>query len=406
MEHIALNNAIGYLVQVAPCAALCFLPFTRRLRESPRHVYPMIAAAVLVAGVPYVTFGAMPLPDAIDPWRITIQNVILLAAIAVLLALYARQVDAPRAQKAFVILLVMNYGYFVTQTSDMVGTFVAPEAAEIPYMYPTPMLVSLICFNAVALAAVLPLTRYIRSLLDKLDDERMWWRACAVPGILLAIMLLVNWLPGTVMYYVQATEETVLYYGLEIALGVFAIFLFWWILRIAETVSEDTRQRTLLRNALDERTQSHAALERQLEEARKRVSDLERVLRIEDAPAQGADEGERDDAWASEVVTLGGPRSAISFLAGDLRYVESLNRSRILHLADGVSLTTDLSLADVFARLPEGHFSYCHRSVVVNLSRVKSVDQVVLEMDDGTRHPVSRRRLSELRTAIARSKRA
>lgn len=400
LAHIAFNNAIGYLTQILPCAALCFLPFTARLRAEPRRVYTIVGIAILLTGIPYTVFAAMPLPDALDPWRITIQNVILLALIGVLVAIYAHQVDASRAQKAFVILLVMNYGYFVTQTSDMVAASLFPEAAELPYMYPTPMLLSLICFNAAAFAAMVPLARYIRTLLRKLDDDRMWWRASVLPGVLFAIMMLVNWIPGTVIYYVNTTPETVLYYSLEIALGFFALFLFWWILRIAETVSDDTAQRTLLMSALKRHVEGRAQLEQQLEAARERVDELERVLRIDEAPRE-----DPDVSWMGEVVTLGGPRSAVSFLAGDLCYAESLKRSRILHLVDGATLTTDVTLAEVFDHLPQGHFAYCHRSVVINLNRVTSIDATQLVLDDGTVQPVSRRRLTELRALIAEAKR-
>lgn len=46
--------------------------------------------------------------------RLTAQNVVFLAAVAALCALYVRRVEAPAAQKAFVIAVVMCYGYLAS----------------------------------------------------------------------------------------------------------------------------------------------------------------------------------------------------------------------------------------------------------------------------------------------------
>lgn len=401
MALVALRNIVGFLVQVVPCAVLCFVPFAHRLTDRPRRVYASIAAAIFVAAVPFVFVAASPLPQGLEPMRLTLQNLVFLALVAALVALFAVRVDAPAAQKAFVVLMVMSYGYFVTKTSSTVGDRLGVHDG---YMYPPLSLLLLAVMNAVFLVPMVPLARYVRRLADTITDPRAWWRLGALPAGLLAIMIFCNWLPDTVL----ARDET--YYVLIYALSAFAVFLFWYVLRIAETMQADARRRTKLEQALQRHRLTQRELEEQLGEARRRVDELERTL----ATRAGADDGAGDDetdgdaaalgAWDGEVVTLTGSSQAVSFLAGDLVYAESLKRTRTLHLEDGGSVTIDVALARMAELLPAGHFAFCHRSVLVNLHRVAFVEAADVVMDDGTRLPLSRRRASEFAAALEASR--
>ena len=98
---------------------------------------------------------------------------------------------------------------------------------------------------------------------------------------------------------------------------------------------------------------------------------------------------------------LSTPAQAVSFLPDDITYVDSLNRVRAIHFADGESIQMNMTLAQIAGALPAGRFAYCHRSIVVNLRHVRSMGAGELTLDDGTTLPVSRRRAAELREALS-----
>ncbi|MFR4999983.1 MAG: LytR/AlgR family response regulator transcription factor [Slackia sp.] len=91
---------------------------------------------------------------------------------------------------------------------------------------------------------------------------------------------------------------------------------------------------------------------------------------------------------------------ATSFLASDVMYAESLNRVRTVHLAGGESFRVNMTLAQIFDRLADERFMYCHRSVVVNLDYVRLLSEEMLTLVDGAQLPVGRRRMQEVRAAF------
>lgn len=99
-------------------------------------------------------------------------------------------------------------------------------------------------------------------------------------------------------------------------------------------------------------------------------------------------------------VVLSTARHAMSFLPGEVSYVDSLNRVRAIHFANGERVEIDMTLAAIFEVLPADRFAYCHRSVVVNLGHVRGLSSERLVLDDGTALPVSRRRYVEVRDAL------
>ena len=394
---VVLRNIIGFLVQVLPCAVLCVAPFTRRLDLPLRQLVAMLGVAICVALVPFVYVATGPLPDVLDPWRLTLQNAVFLTLACALVALMFSHVDAPASQKAFVILMVGSLAYFVTQAAALIGDNVWTTGHD-GYMYPFRTLVLLSLSNTVFLALALPLARYVRKLLDTLVDPALWWGLSLLPACLLVTMMFGNWLPLTFMSYSEV------YLVLVSALTVFALFLFWWVLRIAETVHEDSQRRTQLVTALDEHKHTQAELEQQLVLAHARVDELERGLDTRSETADGVPNDIMESSfagtslqgvWKDQVITIGGPRTALSFLAGDLLFAESQNRSRLLHLADGTTLPCDMALSQLAGLLPEGHFTFCHRATLVNLHHVAQVAQDRITLDNGTVLPMSRRRSSE-----------
>lgn len=408
MGDAAIRNIIGFLVQVVPCAILCFLPFRDRIVGDARRVVATVACAILVATVPFTLFAVAPLPEPISSVRIAAQNLIFLALVAVIARYAMTRIDALTAQKVFVVLLVANFAYYVTISSAMTSDLIWAESRDSEYMYPTTSLITLAIFNLVFFVAMLPLMRYIRHLLDELNDASIWWKFSVLSGVMLVVGMVGQWIPAALFGYEGS------YYWFAASVVLFALFLFWWVLRIAETISQEARAHTALERALRAHRMTRSTLASQLADARKHVEELTRALEqatsggaeaaVTDAAAESVDEV--DSSWRSEIVTVGGPRTAVSFYAGDLLYADSANRTRTIHLDHADELPIDVALTTLLHKLPEGHFALCHRSVLVNLHRVSSITPDDIVLDDGTQLPMSRRRYAEVREALARIGRA
>lgn len=403
MTLIVLRTFIGFLVQIVPCAVLCVLPFTRHLVPSPRRVYGTAAVAILLAEIPFCLATVIPFGEDAVAIRFLVQDLVFIALVGVFIALYFSRVDTPPlSQKLFVALLALNLGFFATIMNENVGVLLELPGV-VSYRYPPELLISLIVINVALLVPMVPLMRKLGQLFETLPDAHVWARMCVLPGCFFAIMFVFHQLP------LESVPTWTLYCIQSTAIMVFAIFMFWWIIGVARTAGEAAGTRERLSAALEQATQSHESLAQQLVGAEARVAQLERALEAQanirsaeapDSQHDGIPARSIDDSWENETVALVGSRQAASFLAGDVLYVESSNRARILHLADGSKITIDTTLAQIYAELPAGHFAYCHRSVVVNLHRVAAVNAGELVLDDGTRHPMSRRRYLDFRAAM------
>ena len=182
---------------------------------------------------------------------------------------------------------------------------------------------------------------------------------------------------------------------------------------MARVVNDNARKQAQLEDALAQRRNEHVALEERLTQMRNHVTELEREVETASAaqhaekhtpiqdPAQDvsatayADAGSKSQTPISldAPIVLSTPNQAVSFRASDVTYAESLNRVRIVHLKSGESIQINMTLAQIAEALPPHQFLYCHRSVVVNLSCVKSTNSTELTLYDGTKLPMSRRML-------------
>ena len=85
--------------------------------------------------------------------------------------------------------------------------------------------------------------------------------------------------------------------------------------------------------------------------------------------------------------------------APDIRYAEVSGHRITLHLGSEV-VTFRASLKELTAALPGRLFCAPHQSYIVNLLHVSSVSEQSLRLSDGTRIPISRRRLAEITEAF------
>ena len=84
---------------------------------------------------------------------------------------------------------------------------------------------------------------------------------------------------------------------------------------------------------------------------------------------------------------------------GDIVYVESWERGARLRLVNGPVETT-ARISELAALLPERHFTFCHRTILVNLAFVKHLRPREIELAGGETLPVSKYRFAEVKKRL------
>ena len=310
-----------------------------------------------------------------------LQNLVFLAIVAALLALHVHEVDAERSRKGFVFALVTLYGFLVTFTSSNIFKLLPSPLSDRAddYMYAPRFLVVLAAVNAALFAAMMPIMRALGQAFAARISPSIWWRMTALLALLVVTLFVGGWLPPL--------ELEDLYFTLSFVITVDCIVFIWWMLRMVRDASVQADREERLRQALRTHERAREELSDELARTRERMEELERQ-----APPTPTTE---------TPVVLSTPTQAVSFLPDEVSHVDSLNRVRAIHFADGESIQMNMTLAQIAEALPKGHFAYCHRSIVVNLRHVRSAGPTSLALNDGTELLVSRRRLAELRETLS-----
>ncbi|MGH7713008.1 MAG: LytR/AlgR family response regulator transcription factor, partial [Gemmatimonadaceae bacterium] len=103
---------------------------------------------------------------------------------------------------------------------------------------------------------------------------------------------------------------------------------------------------------------------------------------------------------ATPRIFLGSQQGGVSVPIADIAWVEADGAYVVVHAAGKRHVLRE-SLAEMLERLGVGRFARIHRSAVVNLDRVRATRRardhgLEIELMDGTRVPVSRRRARQL----------
>ena len=396
MTGVLIRNVVGFLVQMVPCAALCLMPFGDRFVCGARHAWAR-AAAIIAAGL-VVFLGVVASPFVVPggvPFKVynPLQNVVFLGTAAGLFVLYLREVDAPAAQKAFVFSLVTFFGFFATLSSSNASYLMGLSEQSDGYMYYPPRLAVMAVVYVAFFCAMSVVMRAVGRMLDSRLESATWWRMTALPSILVATLLLGAWLPPL--------DYETLYFTTCLTITVDGVILAWWMLGMVRRANEDAEKRAELEHAL----RAHAA-ERPvvLSTARRAVSfmpgevayvdSLNRVRSIHFANGQSVQIDMTLSAIAEEL-----PGDCFAYCHRSI--MVNLNHVRAIHFVNGERVEIDMTLSAIVDVLPADRFAYCHRSVVVNLDHVSALSSDDLTLDDGTVLPVSRRRYVEGRDALA-----
>lgn len=408
---LALRFFVGFLVQMVPCAVLCALPFSDCYRGVRSRVYALVACVVVASDVVFTAAAVGPLSRMSEAASGGWQNLLFLISVAALFAIFVRAVDAGLYQKAFVFLVVMCFGYFVAEFGDFIAEIGGFDSDVDDRIYDPEKLAVLLACTVVLFVPMVFAMKSLRRLLAMPVEASRWFFMDVM--LLLAVVMLLAF-EVSFRYVRPGNSERDIF--LVAALAAFAVLFLGVIAHVAHTSAHEARDKAALAAAVVARDREIGKGRSELAQARAHVVELEGALeRLErterlgkakesggrSVPLAGA-HGERQkaDHESDGPVILTTGNKAMSFYASDVMYAESLNRVRTVHLAGGESFKVNMTLAQIFDNLPADRFIYCHRSVVVNLDFVRLMSEETLTLADGTRVPVGRRRVQEVREAF------
>lgn len=84
----------------------------------------------------------------------------------------------------------------------------------------------------------------------------------------------------------------------------------------------------------------------------------------------------------------------------DIVYIESTQRHRKIVLSNKLQIETNEALKSIYDKLDKKRFAYCHKSYIVQIHKVRRIEQYTLYLTNGGCIPLSRNLVSKFRSAI------
>lgn len=385
MAGVAVRYALGYLIQVAPCAALCLLPFADALRVSPKRT-AVHACVALAASCAVFVIVCLSVFDSYEDARIMMGNLLFLVLLSALLPLFWREVTAGRSCKTFVFLTSAVIGSIVTVTAYSLNAPLGLPDRWDGRLYAPPKLAVIAAVDVVVfLLGWLLMRRGVRPLVEAGIDERRWRSLCIIPLATLVLVVGAYWLP---MRLFDAD-------GIAVSLAAVLVVL----AAAASTVAfvivlRDLGKMVRERDGLVERA---ATLERERDEISGRVETLRRER--EEAERKAAEDADTTRAQ----VTFETPAKTLKLAVADILYMEVFGHRLVLHLTDGAVEHLGMSLTQALALVPEDAFVHCHRSYAVRRGAVRAIRRYELVLSDGESVPVSKQRYRKVEESFRQS---
>ncbi|MDO5024108.1 sensor histidine kinase [Slackia piriformis] len=248
MFEIFLRQVLGYLLQVLPCAVLCFVPFVSRLRKPLRSVVAICGGLVAALCLIFSFIGTMPLPEGLISYRMVIQNIVFMLLLVILYILYARLVDAGMGRKTFVFLFVMACGSFMVLVQSALHTPTGLQDVEDGYMYPWPYIG---LSTGITVVLFVPLWFLVRSIGRSADSplpDRLWGQMCVMPLLFVSAILFGNSIPMQLSEDVLPSQETNAVFSAFVI--VVMLLLCMWLLRVVDAVGSEAAQRERLESVV------------------------------------------------------------------------------------------------------------------------------------------------------------
>ena len=425
---IAFRYIAGYLLQVVPCAILCFLPFKTMLRYSTRRIGMVIGVCIVLACGLFTFAGIGPL-GPFENQRYFLTDLVFMALLVVLLTVYAQSIKASLAKKAFVFLFVMTYGCVVLLLQYAISLPLGILYLGDTWMYYPPKLLLRAILNVVLFPFAWILIKRVVApqLMSALNDSR-WWRLCSIPIVILVVLVGFYWLP---------IQLNVPYNVVNVLLGVAAIVGVLLVLFINLRTSRDMGNILTERDELTEHVDSLSEhinslkRERNVQEKHPTLAEsLPNNVGNNDYSHEkaAASSGWSSSAVASESPSAGSvagsslaaalnpsstaafsPSSTVTFKASsavatfkikDLSFLEVFGHRLVIHLTTGKTEELNFSLSQARALLPEEIFIQCHRSFLVNKQEIQLLRRYEIVLNDGSVIPVSKQRYRDVEAAL------
>ena len=186
---LIFRSISGFLIQIVPCAFFCFYPFSGCCRHKKRNVFGFISAILLFMSILFTLVHVCAPSRVSNEQRELLVNLVFYLTLLILLMVYIFCIRSSLAKKLFVFFIIMNYGFLVTQTIDLLLPFL-PRAVQDGYMYLPQTLLLYFLFTGVLFFPMLFLMEQIRRAAESPIEERLWRILTLVPGIFIAICVL------------------------------------------------------------------------------------------------------------------------------------------------------------------------------------------------------------------------
>lgn len=239
MVFLTLLYAVGFLIQILPCAFYCLYPFWDDFRFSRKKILVSALGLLAFLDILFVWLGLFP-PSALQPYAAFLSELAFYLSLAALLCIYLFFIRAAALHKLFAFFIVMNYGFFVTESVSLLCD-VFPYWYGTDYIYSPHSILFHLLFNGVLLYPMLHLMRHVRRAFRSPISKGMWKKLTLVPTVFILLMCFTYRLP----LYSNAPE----YITVELvtkAMDLFMLFLYFWIFRVMEQAQRQAEERSRL----------------------------------------------------------------------------------------------------------------------------------------------------------------
>lgn len=407
------------------------------LRYSTRRIGMVIGLCIVLACGLFTFAGIGPL-GPFENQRYFLTDLVFMALLVVLLAVYAQSIEASLSKKVFVFLFVMTYGCVVLLLQYAISLPLGILYLGDTWMYYPPKLLLSAILNVVLFPfAWILIKRVIAPQLTTALNDSRWWRLCSIPVVILIVLVGFYWLP---------IQLNVPYNVVNVLLGVAAIVGVLLVLAINLRTSRD------MGNILTERDE----LAEHVDSLSEHINSLKRERNVQEKHSTLAESlpnnvGNNDyshekaaasSGWSSSAVasrsssaitsespsagsfvtgsslaaalnpsstTAFSPSSTVTFKASsavatfkikDLSFLEVFGHRLVIHLTTGKTEELNFSLSQARALLPETAFIQCHRSFLVNKQEIQLLRRYEIVLNDGSVIPVSKQRYRDVEAAL------
>lgn len=216
---------LGFCVQIFPCAFFCIYPFYDDFRITRWKGLGLIAALMVASSVCFAwTYTMSPVSGRYDYLA---ADLVFYMTLFLLLAAYVYVIRASFRYKLFVFLVVMNYGFLITNIVSFASNQIRPPKEE--YIY-HPLW---ICLYAAANAVMFVPVRLVLDRIKwafRLDiDKKLWLWVISIPLSFIAVLSIFYEIPSKAHISSRAILNVFAY-----AVQALMLFFVYWIIRIIE----------------------------------------------------------------------------------------------------------------------------------------------------------------------------